>query len=69
MAVDYAVEPVLGESFAHFMTVHFEGTMDALSHLMGSGQLSSAGSEGDYEELLAASYYHDPSLRRHALSH
>ena len=54
MAVDYVVEPVLGESIAHFMTVHFEGTMDALSHLMGSGQLSLAGSKGDYGELLAA---------------
>jgi len=54
MAVDYVVEPVLGESFAHFMTVHFEGIMNALSHLMGSGQLSLAGSKGDYGELMAA---------------
>jgi hypothetical protein len=36
------------------MTVHFEGTMDALSHLMGSGQLGSAGSKGDDGELMAA---------------
>jgi hypothetical protein len=54
MVVDYVVEPVLGESFAFIMTIHFEKILQSLSHLMASGQLSLAGSKGDYGELIAA---------------
>jgi hypothetical protein len=54
MVVDYVVEPVLGESFAKFMTSNFEKILHSLSHLMRSGQLSLAGSKGDYGELIAA---------------
>jgi hypothetical protein len=57
MDVDYVVEPVLGESFAYIMRVHFQKILQSLSHLIAREQLSLAGSKGDYYyygELVAA---------------
>ena len=54
MVVDYAVEPVLGETFAHYMTEHFEAVMDSLCREMEMNKLSLAGNKGDFGELIAA---------------